>query len=517
LDTQATRLIEQLGKDGVELWVDGDQLRYRVARGTLTAERKALIRASRTEIMGVLSARQSDGITPPQVRGAESVWPPSDPQLGIALNNDTFNSELAFYWQGDVDAPAFEAALRKLMQRHGILRTHYFTDDAQEVWAVTAREFTVPLTALNLTSETPEAAQAAVYAARQELVERRFDIHVGPLVRFLLARLPGGNALFSAVFQHSIYDGASTPVFISELSALYLAEMSGTDAALPPLPMQYCDFARERYRWLSSEQVQPHLAYWRNKLAGARTIFWLPVDRKTPVGDTAALPLIRGHVGADAARALREIANREQCTMFVVTVTALCIVLARWSGRSDVSTWVCHAGRSRPELQRLIGYFVSFWPLRTSLPDDLTFIEALRGVREAYREALPHSEVTVKRLRPELEKIREGAFYPGTVFNFIPKVDSPSLAMPSAVSRPPEIPDHGRLGGSSTLAIVFNAWESEDRIQWEIKHAAHLFEEATIEQMSGCFARVLSAAADGRNPRIGDLVPRVPGCNFSTS
>lgn len=510
--SRVAELIEQLRREGIELWADGEQLRYSAAHGAMTEKRKASIRACRNDILTFLRSKRNDSPVSPEIADAQVVWLPTDPQMAMAVDTDAFNSELVFYWPDAVDAEVLRRAIAKLMKRHGILRTAYVHDEAQRLWAVTRREVEVPLTVLDVRSAAPEERETVVKSARLAAVETPFDMSVAPLMRIILARLGEEESLFSAIFHHSIFDGASTPVFLTELAAFYKAERTGVEAQLPPLPLEYWDFANARRQWLASDRVERHIDYWRKKLEGARYIFWLPKDRKSPVGDVARLPLVRGEVSGSVVGALREIAQHEHCTMFVVAATALYVVLVRWSRRTDVATWICHTGRSQPELQRLIGYFVSFWPLRVKLNGEPTFAQALRLVRDAYHEALPHADITVQRLRPVLERIREGHFYPSIMFNYVSMMDpieSPATSVPPR--RPAPILDRGRLSAGSHLALIFNAWETRERINWELKHAASLFEEATVERVSASFAEVLETIPRRPNAPITELLTQEIG------
>jgi hypothetical protein len=109
------------------------------------------------------------------------------------------------------------------------------------------------------------------------LARRPFDLECGPLFRGVLARLgPEDHAvLFS--FHHVIFDGWSIGIFLRELGALYAARLAGEPSPLPPLALQYADFAVWQRSWLQGEVLERQIGYWRETLDGIEPLD-LPVD-----------------------------------------------------------------------------------------------------------------------------------------------------------------------------------------------------------------------------------------------
>src|SRR5262252_10662401 len=82
--------------------------------------------------------------------------------------------------------------------------------------------------------------------------------------------------------HHIISDGWSMQVLARELGRLYSAALNGTPARLPELRLQYADYAVWQREWLQGERLARHLAYWKEKLAGAPGLLELPADRRRP-------------------------------------------------------------------------------------------------------------------------------------------------------------------------------------------------------------------------------------------
>ncbi|MGC5568994.1 condensation domain-containing protein, partial [Streptomyces sp. FR-108] len=99
-----------------------------------------------------------------------------------------------------------------------------------------------------------------------------FDLATGPLVRATLFRLAPDEHVLALAMHHVVFDEWSDRIFHRELMALYEAFRAGEPDPLPPLPVQYADFAVWQREWLTGELLDSQLAYWRAQLQGAPTL-----------------------------------------------------------------------------------------------------------------------------------------------------------------------------------------------------------------------------------------------------
>jgi condensation domain-containing protein len=101
---------------------------------------------------------------------------------------------------------------------------------------------------------------------------RPFDLERGPLMRAWLARAGPEDAVLSVTFHHIVVDGWSMDVFARELGELYGMAVRGRPCSLPPLPVQYGDYAV----WAAGRE--------RPELAGelARELTGLPLKADLP-------------------------------------------------------------------------------------------------------------------------------------------------------------------------------------------------------------------------------------------
>ncbi|WP_345337984.1 condensation domain-containing protein, partial [Actinomadura viridis] len=204
------------------------------------------------------------------------------------------------------------------------------------------------------------------------------------------------------VFHHSVFDGWSIGVFQRELSVAYGAFAGGGVPGLGDLAVQYGDFAVWQREWLSGEVLEGQLGYWRDRLEGVAPALELPVDRVRPPVPSYRGGVVEFSVGGGLADGLRGLGRREGASLFMVTLAVFQVLLGRYGRTEDVVTGCPSAGRSRPELEELIGFFVNSLPLRTDLSGDPSFVELVGRVRGVVLGAFDHQDVPFERLVEDL-------------------------------------------------------------------------------------------------------------------
>ncbi len=182
-------------------------------------------------------------------------------------------------------------------------------------------------------------------------------------------------------------DGWSMGTLLDEFTTLYNAYAGGTRAALPPLRIQYADFAVWQKRWLAAGELSRQLDYWTRTLADAPPPPALPLERKriepgAEQGATLEIPL-----DAKLSARLNALALECRVTPFVLLMASFKALLRRYTGENDIRVGVPVANRSRTEIEPLIGFFVNMLVIRSDIVADVSFVELLQAVNWSVIEA----------------------------------------------------------------------------------------------------------------------------------
>ncbi|HEX8766910.1 MAG TPA: amino acid adenylation domain-containing protein, partial [Jatrophihabitans sp.] len=222
----------------------------------------------------------------------------------------------------------------------------------------------------------------------------------GPLLRCWLARLDSQDHLLLLTLHHIITDGWSVGIITRELAQFY----AGLGDRLRPLELQPVDYAAWQQRQLGGETAPAQLDYWRDRLAGVPALEF-PADRPRP-----SLPSWRGatYEGALAPEALQQaqqLAGTERVSLLAVLSAAFYAVLHRYTGEQDLAVGSVFSGRTRPELESMVGFFANTLVLRADLAGDPTGRELVRRCNDLVLGALAHQDVpfgtVVEELKPE--------------------------------------------------------------------------------------------------------------------
>jgi hypothetical protein len=204
-----------------------------------------------------------------------------------------------------------------------------------------------------------DARPGALEARVSTEARRPFDLAAGPLFRALLLRAAAGEHVLVLAMHHVVADGWSMDVLFRELGALYAASLRGEASPLAPLPVQYADYAAWQRGWLRGEVLERQLDAWKSRLAGAPALLELPTDRPRPAVQTYRGAAHDFRVPAETAGALRALSRSDGATQFMTLLAAWQLLLARYSGQDDVVVGTPVAGRTRAELEGLVGMFVN--------------------------------------------------------------------------------------------------------------------------------------------------------------
>jgi hypothetical protein len=172
--------------------------------------------------------------------------------------------------------------------------------------------------------------------------------------------------------HHIVFDRWSASIFARELAAAYEAYSAGAAPTWDELPVQYADYAEWQRERLDGGLLDAQVAYWREALAGVAPLE-LPIDRLRPAQSSHRGGEVAFAFDATTTAKLQALARRHEASLFMVLLAAFEAFVHRWSGQADIAVAVPVAGRPRPELEGMIGYFANVVVMRGNAADDPTF------------------------------------------------------------------------------------------------------------------------------------------------
>jgi FkbH-like protein len=295
---------------------------------------------------------------------------------------------------GLLDLECLERSLRELVRRHASLRTTFAVEQGRPVQRI-APDLALALPVVDLTGLPAPQRRARAERLAAEEAFRPFELSRGPLLRARLLRLDAQEHRLLLTVHHAVCDLGSLVLCVEDLATIYGALAAGAPAPPPGPTVRFADFAAWQRSWMRPESLAPHLDFWTTQLAGAGDLE-LPLDFPRPGG---AAPSRRqgGHrsfvLPAELASALREIGRSAGATPFMTLLAVFLALLHRWTGEDDLVAGCPVAGRPRPELEPVVGFFAYPLALRTDLSGDPTFRQLVGRVRRTALGAFAHQDV----------------------------------------------------------------------------------------------------------------------------
>ena len=466
--------------------------------------------------VGAGAARE--GLEPLEHRPHDGTFRPSFAQerlwflMRLEPDSAYYNSAGAVRLVGRLRRDELARALAEVVRRHETLRTAFDEVDGAPVARV-EEAVELPWADLDLTALAPARRAAELDRAASRLARRPFDLRRAPLLRLALVELGEDEAgrrvaALVVVLHHIVSDAGSIEILLREVSALYAAFVEDRPSPLAELPVQYADFAvwqrralagdgdgdgdRDRGRDRDESPLDAQLAAWRERLDGADLHLDLPTDRPRPAVRRLAGATRHHRFRPELVARLRELGRRHGTTLFMTLLAGLDVWLGRLTGQGDFLVGSPVAGRTRPEIEGLVGFFVNTLALRAEVGPAATFAEVLGRVRATALAAYAHQDLPFERLvdaiNPERSLGRTPLFQVMLAFQHgardllrLPEIESELLWVDAGTSR-----------FDWTLIAV----DEGEGLRGILEYSTDLFDATTMERFLRRFEAVLERAAD---------------------
>lgn len=493
---------------GVELKIHGDKLHLNAPKGVLTPSLKAELAARKEEILDFLGAtgtgsRSTASKIPAYPRGAAYPLSFSQERLWfldqLDPGNYAFNMPGAIRIKGKLNRDCLEKALNEILARHEVLRANFDTLHGSPIQKFSPVK---PL-ALEVIDLSDRPAETRWNDAHHRIVEearKRFDLRNDLLVRATLLKLDVEDNVFLLTIHHIVNDGWSRGIFIRELTTLYQAFLAGLPSPLPPLPIQYADFAQWQREWLQGERLESQLAYWRKQLEGNPPEMDLLLDKPRPIMQSLHSSQASLRLPARLSQAIRKLSQEENATLFMTMLAAFKLLLHRFTGLEDIVIGSPIAGRNRTELENLMGFFLNTLVLRTDLSGDPDFRELIRRVRKTALDAYSHQDIPFEKLLIELHPERDLSRTPlfQVFFNML-NLETGWEGIPGLDAEAIEMPDIG-----SKFDLTLYLAENEQGINLRLVYNTDLFTHERIEEILSQYQFILEQTAQFPDKKLAE-------------
>ncbi|QLF91733.1 non-ribosomal peptide synthase/polyketide synthase [Pseudomonas sp. ABC1] len=408
-----------------------------------------------------------------------------------------YNMPTALRFKGDLNIGALRASFEALIARHESLRTTFRQEGEQALQIIHPKiDFALLQEKLEDTSE--ELIQSKV----EEEVAEPFDLEQGPLIRIKLLWLSEDDHVLILTLHHIVSDGWSMPIMVDELVQLYEGYRTGQQVTLPELPIQYADYAIWQRNWMEAGEQERQLAYWKEQLGEEQPVLELPTDRPRPAIQSQEGANFSVSLNDDLAQSLKQLAQQQGVTLFMLLLASFQSLLHRYSGQDDIRVGVPTANRNRVETERLIGFFVNTQVLKAEFDLDTTFSGLLKQVQQTALGAQAHQDLPFEQLVEALHPERSLSHSPlfQVMFNHQTQVRGESRRLSGLT-----VEGLSWEMQTAQFDLTLDTSEYREGIGASLSYATALFDKSTIERLAQHWLNLLNGIVKAPNQRIAEL------------
>lgn len=413
-----------------------------------------------------------------------------------------YNLPTGFRLRGKLDVDLLTASLNQVIARHEALRTVFQETDGRPTQVVLSSVI-IEIPLVDLCDIPAEEQPAELTKQTEKEAQRIFDLTRGPLIRARVWRIEEEEYVLLMTLHHIISDGWAMDVLIRELVTYYQAGSSGQPAALPPLPVQYADYAVWQRDWMQGDVLETQLAYWKDRLGDAPAALELPTDRPRPTVQTYRGACWEFAVPGELLQQITGFSRRHGLTLYMTLLTAFTALLHHYSGRTSILVGSPVANRLRIELEEMIGLFVNTLVLRTDIPDNPRWIDLLDRVRKEVLDAQTHQDLPFEHLVDALQPERNLSHSP--LFQVMFTLQTPAE---QSMEAPGLRVDNMEIDpGTALFDLSLDMVVEPDRLSGSFEYNRDLFDESTVTRYADGILKILSSMVAKPEGRVHDVPP----------
>ncbi len=496
---------------GISVFSEDNALKLKIARNQeANPEIIALLKANKQEILDFLSdgmgnmeqIKKIEEEIRPFNRHEIKTIPPSFSQEQLWFIDQLegsvkYHQPLALRLKIDLNRDVLESALFELLDRHEVLRTVIREENGKPY------QFILPASGWKMDFHESPSFTDESYLTQfiESEFARPFDLANDYMLRATLAKIRPEEYVLILVMHHIASDGWSKSILVKDLATLYSAKIAGNPAGLPPLPIQYADFAVWQRNRLTGAYLEAQLDWWKENLKGLEMLK-LPTDYPYPPVQSIRGANEKVRLDPELAEALKALSLKTGATLFMTMLAAFNVLLYRYSGQEDICVGTPLANRNRKEIESLVGFFINSLALRNNLSGNPTFSAFLEQVKSNTLSAFSHQEIPfeqiVRKVAGDRSLHRSPLFQVMFVIQNIPEIPALDLGGMDMSDE-----QTGFIASKYELTFVIN--DQPGNLSLEMVYCKDLFMPATIRRLLGHYEELLKAIATNPDEKIDRL------------
>jgi amino acid adenylation domain-containing protein len=411
----------------------------------------------------------------------------------INEGNTEYNIPGVIIAEGEIDGNRMEDTFKKLIRRHESFRTSFKLVNNELVQQV-HKEVDFKVDYYKSTHSLPDIEMLA-----QNFI-RPIDLSKAPLFRAAVVSLEDSNYVLLVNIHHIISDGLSQEILAKDFMILQ------EGGELPPLRLQYKDFAEWQNCQKQSEALAKQESYWLKQFPRKLPTSSLPIDFPRTPGYSSEGSSVEFTLDKEETGKLKALATGEDVSLYMLLFAGVSILLAKISGDEDIVIGCPIAGRRHPDLLEIIGMFVNTLAIRSHPEGHKTYKELLKEVKETTLDAFDNQDYQFEDLVSALKVDRDMRRNP--VFDVLfASQNFGGVKMETLPGRtsPLKYVGHSYEYGNAKFDMMILYMDTRDRLSFHFSYRTKLYKKETIEKFASYLKEILSIIVEEPDILISDI------------
>ncbi|MEE1282891.1 MAG: amino acid adenylation domain-containing protein, partial [Acutalibacteraceae bacterium] len=393
----------------------------------------------------------------------------------------TYNMPQSMKLEGEVYPEKLKSALQEMTDRHEILRTAFLTVDGECVQKI--------LPNIEADFEYISESTKSDEEIYNEFV-RPFDLSDAKNVKVMLVN-KGEYHLLLIDMHHIISDGMSETTFTEELIALYNGEK------LEPLTHQFKDYSE----WMRTRDLSSQKEYWVNEFSDEIPVLDMPLDYARPQmqsynGASAGIPIDK-----ETYMSINELAQKTGTTPYMIFLSALMIMLSKYSRQEDIVVGSPISGRTHKDTEKMLGMFVNTLAMRGRPEGNKKYSDFLAEIKASCLKAYENQEYPFEELVENVDVNRDMSRNP--LFDVMLVMQN-NENIKSSVT----VADSGEVENSLCTAkfdLEFGITENGEQFLLTLVYCSDLFTDIFAKKLLNNFAELIKNLMNSYDAKINQI------------
>lgn len=404
-----------------------------------------------------------------------------------------YNITEAVEWNGYLNKEQVQQTIDKLVDKHEALRTSFQTINEEPYQTISNTLSASPIyyDIQNISKNKEEKLDQVI----QDFIQA-FDLKRAPLFRIGIIQVSAQQYVIVFDMHHIIADGVSMGIIVKDFISIYNGDK------IKKSKLQFKDFVVWQEAIKNNDIIEKQAAYWQNKFHGYIPVLDLPTDYARPELFTSEGNQIHFELDADLKSGIESLMQKTETTLSMILLSALNILLSKYSNQQDIVIGMPVAGRPHSDLQDVVGMFINTIAIRNHPSEGKTIKEFISEVKANSIAGYANQDYPFEDLVEKVYNKHDASRNPLFDIIFVMQDRQWKTDIPKGI----DVKPFQLQRKSAMVDISFVAFDDEKDIKVMIEYCTKLYKEKTIRRFIKDYTFIIKTIINKPDSNLKDIL-----------